>query len=47
MRAAMMAVLDGQGFTDEKGKVLFTYGHPLFWAPYTIIGDGGGARDGK
>jgi len=29
------------GFTDENGKVLFTYGHPLFWAPYMIIGDGG------
>ncbi len=47
LRAAMMAVLDGQGFADDKGKVLFTYGHPLFWAPYTIIGDGGGAREGK
>jgi len=37
----MMAVLDGQGFTDDKGKTLFSYAHPLFWAPYTIIGDGG------
>jgi CHAT domain-containing protein len=42
LRAAMMALLDGQGFADDKGNVLFTYGHPLFWAPYTIIGDGGG-----
>ena len=43
LRAAMMAVLDGDGYKDDKGKTLFTYGHPLFWAPYTIIGDGGGA----
>ena len=44
----MMALLDGPGFTDEKGKTLFSYGHPLFWAPYTIIGDGGGgAREAK
>ena len=41
LRAAMMALLDGPGFTDDKGKTIFTYGHPLFWAPYTIIGDGG------
>jgi CHAT domain-containing protein/tetratricopeptide (TPR) repeat protein len=41
LRQASMALLDGQSFADEKGNVLFTYGHPLFWAPYTIIGDGG------
>jgi CHAT domain-containing protein len=44
LRLAMMGLLDGKGFTDESGKTLFTYGHPLFWAPYTIIGDGGGAK---
>jgi CHAT domain-containing protein len=36
-----MALLDGPGFTDDQGNTLFTYAHPLFWAPYTIIGDGG------
>jgi CHAT domain-containing protein len=41
LRQAMMALLDGNGFTDASGKTLFAYGHPLFWAPYTIIGDGG------
>ncbi len=41
LRAAMMSLLDGQGFADHQGKTLFTYGHPLFWAPYSIIGDGG------
>jgi CHAT domain-containing protein/tetratricopeptide (TPR) repeat protein len=41
LRQAMMALLDGKGFTDPRGKTLFTYAHPLFWAPYTIIGDGG------
>jgi CHAT domain-containing protein len=38
---AMMALMDGKGFIDEKGESVFTYAHPLFWAPYTIIGDGG------
>jgi len=42
LRQASMALLDGPGFRDENGKTLFSYGHPLFWAPYTIIGDGGG-----
>ena len=42
LRQSMMALLDGPGAKDEAGKTLFTYGHPLFWAPYSIMGDGGG-----
>jgi CHAT domain-containing protein len=41
LREAMMALLDGSGYTDDNGKMLFSYAHPLFWAPYSIIGDGG------
>jgi CHAT domain-containing protein len=41
LRQAMIALLDGKGFNDGNGKMLFSYAHPLFWAPYTIIGDGG------
>jgi CHAT domain-containing protein len=41
LRQAMMSLLDGKGFTDEKGATVFTYAHPMFWAPYSIIGDGG------
>jgi CHAT domain-containing protein len=41
LRQAMMAMVDGQGYTDGAGKIEFAYAHPLFWAPYTIIGDGG------
>jgi CHAT domain-containing protein len=42
LRQAMMALADGPGFVSAKGDMLFSYAHPLFWAPYTIIGDGGG-----
>ena len=42
LRQAMMALVDGPGFVDPSGRTLFTYAHPLFWAPYTILGDGGG-----
>ncbi len=41
LRRAMISLLDGPGFTDGAGKTVFSYAHPLFWAPYTIIGDGG------
>ncbi|WP_291695645.1 CHAT domain-containing tetratricopeptide repeat protein [Bradyrhizobium sp.] len=40
LREAMMALVDGPGYLDSDGKTEFGYAHPLFWAPYTIIGDG-------
>jgi CHAT domain-containing protein len=44
LRQASMALADGPGYMDETGKTVFAYAHPLFWAPYTIIGDGAGAQ---
>jgi CHAT domain-containing protein len=41
LRQASMGLLDGPGFKDTDGKALFSYAHPLFWAPYTVMGDGG------
>jgi CHAT domain-containing protein/tetratricopeptide (TPR) repeat protein len=41
LRQAMMALADGPGYLNAQGKTEFAYAHPLFWAPYTIIGDGG------
>jgi CHAT domain-containing protein len=41
LRQAMMALADGPGYVGADGKTEFTYAHPLFWAPYSIIGDGG------
>jgi CHAT domain-containing protein len=41
LRQAMMALADGQGYLGANGKTEFAYAHPLFWAPYSIIGDGG------
>jgi CHAT domain-containing protein len=41
LQQATLAMIDGNGFTDEAGNSLFSYAHPLFWAPYSIIGDGG------
>ena len=41
MRQAMLALIDGPGYLGSDGKTEFSYAHPLFWAPYSIIGDGG------
>jgi CHAT domain-containing protein len=41
LRQAMMALVDGPGYIGADGKTEFAYAHPLFWAPYSIIGDGG------
>jgi hypothetical protein len=40
LRQAILALMNGPGFTDGSRRTLFTYAHPLFWAPYSIIGDG-------
>jgi CHAT domain-containing protein/tetratricopeptide (TPR) repeat protein len=41
LRQAMVAMIDRGGYKDEAGNMLFSYAHPLFWAPYSVIGDGG------
>jgi CHAT domain-containing protein len=40
LRQSMLSLLDGPGATDAAGKTLYTYAHPIFWAPYSIVGDG-------
>jgi CHAT domain-containing protein len=41
LRQAMMALIDGPGFRDDAdNKEVVTFAHPVFWAPYTVVGDG-------
>jgi hypothetical protein len=36
----MVAMIDGPGFIDPaSGKPAFSYAHPLFWAPFVLVGD--------
>ncbi len=45
LRQTMVDMIDGGVYADEaSGKTVFSYAHPIFWAPFTLIGDGGGAR---
>jgi CHAT domain-containing protein len=37
LRQAMMALMDGPGYV-KNGETLYTYAHPLFWGPYSLIG---------
>ncbi len=41
LRRAMLSLIEGPGLTDGP-RALFSYAHPIFWAPFTLVGDGGG-----
>ena len=42
LRKAMVAMIDGGTYADPAtGEALFSYAHPIFWAPFTLVGDGG------
>jgi CHAT domain-containing protein len=40
LRRSMLQLINGPGFPDQNGKTLFSYAHPIFWAPFTLVGDG-------
>lgn len=42
LRQAMMALVDGPGATDPATKKpAYSYAHPIFWAAFALVGDGG------
>jgi len=47
VRQAMVNLVDGPGYIDpESRQAVFSYAHPIFWAPFSLVGDGGGAQPG-
>jgi CHAT domain-containing protein len=40
LRQSMMAVMESSERKDAAGETLYTHAHPLFWAPYSLMGDG-------
>ena len=41
LRKSILALIDGPGLTDEStGQTVASYAHPLFWAPFILVGDG-------
>lgn len=47
LRQAMLGLIDGPGYLDARtGAAAYSYAHPIFWAPFSLIGDGaGGTRN--
>lgn len=46
LQKSMLSLIDDPGLKDEvSGKIVASYAHPLFWAPFIIVGEGGGAQN--
>jgi CHAT domain-containing protein len=41
LQEAEMVLMDGAGFVDSNGQTLYSYAHPIFWAPFVLVGEGG------
>jgi len=42
LRKSILDLISGPGIQDDfAGKTIACYAHPIFWAPFSIIGDGG------
>ena len=41
LRQTMLTLIDDGGYRNSAGDMIFSYAHPLFWAPFTLVGDGG------
>lgn len=45
LQQSMQTLMNGPGYVDPKTKkVVFSYAHPIFWAPFSLVGDGGGGK---
>jgi CHAT domain-containing protein len=43
LRQTREYLIENAVFKSADGKIAFSYAHPIFWAPFTIVGDGSGA----
>jgi len=46
LRQASLFLIDEGGHRDVAGRLQFSYAHPIFWAPFSVIGDAGAGRAG-
>jgi CHAT domain-containing protein len=43
LRQSILNIIDEANLKNEtSGKIIASYAHPLFWAPFIIVGDPGG-----
>jgi len=46
LQKSMLSLIDDPGLKDEvSGNIIASYAHPIFWAPFIIVGEGGGAQN--
>lgn len=41
LRQAMLNLADHDGVRGDDGRLRISYAHPIFWAPFALVGDGG------
>ena len=41
LREVMLNMIDRTEVKDDVGRTRYTYAHPVFWAPFSIVGDAG------
>jgi CHAT domain-containing protein len=39
LRRSMLALIDGPGAAGPGGKPAYSHAHPMFWAPFVVVGD--------
>jgi len=45
LRLSMLELIDEREYTDSKtNRVVFSYAHPIFWAPFSVVGDGSATK---
>ena len=44
LQESMVELINSPGLIDDNsGKIVASYAHPLFWAPFVLVGDGSGS----
>lgn len=47
LRRARIRMIDELASRDAEGRVAYAYSHPIFWAPFVIVGDNGNSKPGS
>jgi len=46
LQKSILSLIDDPGIKDEaSGKIVASYAHPIFWAPFVIVGEGGNTQN--
>jgi hypothetical protein len=40
----MLDLIDRDGLKDGQGRMVFSFAHPTYLAPFSLVGDSGGGK---